>query len=76
MKLEKACMLTQRIAEAEDTKREARTKTCYYTRTRKMSFSELVYYILHLGKESTRLGLTRFLGMIGKAGVIRLIWLN
>ncbi len=34
-----------------------------------MSFSELVYYILHPGKESTRLGLTRFFEMIGKAGI-------
>ena len=47
MKLEKACMLTKKIAEAEDTKLEARTKACYFTRTRKMSFSELVYYSHH-----------------------------
>ena len=66
MKLEKASMLTKKIAEAEDTKREARTKAFYFTRTRKMSFSELVYYILHPGKESTRLGLKRFFAMIGK----------
>lgn len=69
MKLTKVCMLTQRIAEVEATKQESKTKACYFTRTRKMSFSELVYYILHSGKESTRLGLTRFFTMIGKAGV-------
>ena len=61
MKLEKACTLTKRIAEADDTKQESRTKPSYFTRTRKMSFSELVYYILHPGKESTHLGLKRFL---------------
>lgn len=33
-----------------------------------MSFSELVYYILHPGKESARLGLKRFFTMIGKEG--------
>ena len=33
-----------------------------------MSFSELVYYILHPGKESTHLGLKRFFAMIGKGG--------
>ena len=33
-----------------------------------MSFSELVYYILHPGKESTHLGLKRFFAMIGKEG--------
>ncbi len=69
MKLEKVCILTKKIAEAEETKREARTKPSYFTRIRKMSFSELVYYILHPGKESTRLGLTRFYEMIGKAGI-------
>ena len=68
MKLEKACTLTKRIAEAEDTKQESRTKPSYFTRTRKMSFSELVYYILHPGKESTHLGLKRFFAMIGKEG--------
>ncbi len=68
MKLEKACMLTKRIAEAEDTKQEARMKPCYFTRTRKMSFTELVYYILHPGKESTHLGLKRFFEMLGKEG--------
>ena len=62
MKLEKICTLTKRTAEAEDTKQESRTKPTYFTRTRKMSFTELVYYILHPGKESTRLGLTRFFG--------------
>ena len=69
MKLEKACNLTKGIAEAEETKREARIKPKYFTRIRKMSFSELVYYILHPGKESTRLGLTRFFEMIGKGGI-------
>ena len=69
MELEKVCILTKGIAEAEETKREARTKPTYFTRMRKMSFSELVYYILHPGKESARLGLTRFFEMIGKAGV-------
>ena len=72
MKLDKACTLTKRIAEAEDTKQESRTKPSYFTRTRKrtrkISFSELVYYILHPGKESTRLGLKRFFAMIGKEG--------
>ena len=68
MKLEKACTLTKKIAEAEDTKQESRTKPSYFTRTRKMNFSELVYYILHPGKESTHLGLTRFFAMIGKEG--------
>lgn len=68
MNLERICTLTQKTAEAEDTKRESRTKPCYFTRTRKMSFSELVYYILHPGKESTRLGLRRFFAMIGKEG--------
>ena len=68
MKLEKACTLTKRIAEAEDTKQESRTKPSYFTRTRKMSFSELVYYILHPGKESTHLGVKRFFAMIGKEG--------
>ena len=68
MKLEKACTLTKRIAEAEDTKQESRTKPSYFTRTRKMNFSELVYYILHPGKESTHLGLKRFFAMIGKEG--------
>ena len=69
MKLEKTFILTKVIAEAEETKREARTNPTYFTRIRKMSFSELVYYILHPGKESTRLGLTRFFEMIGKVGV-------
>ena len=55
MKFEKECTLTKRITEAEDTKQESRTKPSYFTRTRKMSFSELVYYILHPGKESTHL---------------------
>ena len=68
MKLEKVCTLTKRIAEAEDTKQESRTKPSYFTRIRKMSFSELVYYILHPGKESTHLGLKRFFAMIGKEG--------
>ena len=68
MKLEKACMLTKKITEAEDTKQESRTKPSYFTRTRKMSFSELVYYILHPGKDSTHLGLKRFFAMIGKEG--------
>ena len=45
MELEKACILTKGIAEAEETKQEARTKPTYFTRMRKMSFSELVYYI-------------------------------
>lgn len=66
MKLEKICVMTRKTAEAEETKQESRTKPCYFTRTRKMSFSELVYYILHPGKESTRLGLKRFFAMIGK----------
>lgn len=69
MKLGKACNLTKGIAEAEETKLEARTKPNYFTRIRKMSFSELVYYILHPGKESAHLGLTRFFEMIGKGGV-------
>ena len=43
-------------------------KPTYFTRTRKMSFSELVYYILHPGKESTHLGLRRFFSMLGKEG--------
>lgn len=60
MKAEKICELTKRIAEGEDTKAESRTKPCYFTRTRKMSFSEVVYYILHPGKESANLGLKRF----------------
>ena len=68
MKLEKICTLTKRTAEAEDTKQESRTKPTYFTRTRKMSFTELVYYILHPGTESTRLGLTRFFAMLGKEG--------
>lgn len=68
MKLEKICALTKKAAEAEDTKQESRTKASYFTRTRKMSFSDLVYYILHPGKESTNLGLKRFFTMIGKEG--------
>ena len=56
MKLEKICELTRKTAEAEETKQESRT----------MSFSELVYYILHPGKESTRLGLKHFFAMIEK----------
>ena len=68
MKLERICTLTKRTAEAEDTKQESRTKPTYFTRTRKMSYTELVYYILHPGKESTRLGLTRFFAMLGKEG--------
>ena len=44
MKLEKACNLTKGIAEAEETKREARIKPKYFTRIRKMSFSELDVY--------------------------------
>ena len=66
MKLEKICALTKKVAEAEDTKQESRTKASYFTRTRKMSFSDLVYYILHPGKESTNLGIKRFFAMIGK----------
>lgn len=66
MKLEKICELTRKTAEAEETKQESRTKLCYFTRTRKMSFSELVYYILHPGKESTCLGLKHFFAMIEK----------
>lgn len=69
MKFEKVCILTKEITEAEETKQEARTKPSYFTRMRKMSFSELAYYILHPGIESTRLGLTRFFEMIGKAGI-------
>lgn len=68
MTLEKLCVLTKQIAERADTKEESRTKACYFTRTRKMSFSELVYYILHPGKESTSLGLKRFFEMTGKEG--------
>lgn len=68
MKLEKICELTRKTAEAEDTKQESRTKASYFTRTRKMSFSDLVYYILHPGKESTNLGIKRFFAMIGKEG--------
>ena len=68
MELEKICALTKKTVEAEDTKQESRTKPSYFTRTRKMSFSELVYYILHPGKESTHLGLKRFFAMIGKEG--------
>ena len=68
MNLEYICKLTQKTAEAEATKQESRTKPCYFTRTRKMSFSELVYYILHPGKESTRLGLNRFFTMLGREG--------
>ena len=68
MKLEKICTLTRQIAEAKTTKQEFRTKPTYFIRTRKMSFTELVYYILHPGKESTRLGLTRFFAMLRKEG--------
>ena len=68
MKLERICTLTREITEAEDTKHESRTKPTYFVRNRKMNFSELVYYILHPGKESTRLGLTRFFAMLGKEG--------
>ena len=68
MKLEKICALTKKAAEAEDTKQESRTKASCFTRTRKMSFSDLVYYILHPGKESTNLGIKRFFAMIGKEG--------
>ena len=68
MELEKICALTRKIAESENTKQESRRKPSYFTRTRKMSFSELVYYILHPGKESTHLGLKRFFAMIGKEG--------
>ena len=68
MKLRKISELTKRIAEAEETKQESRTKPCYFTRTRTMSFSELVYYILHPGKESTRLGLKRVFGDDRKEG--------
>ena len=68
MKMERICTLTKRTAEAEDTKQESRTKPTYFTRIRKMSFTELVYYILHPGKESTCLGLTRFFAMLGKEG--------
>ena len=68
MKLERICTLTREITETEDTKQESRTKPTYFVRNRKMNFSELVYYILHPGKESTRLGLTRFFAMMGKEG--------
>ena len=68
MKLERICTLTREITETEDTKQESRTTPTYFVRNRKMNFSELVYYILHPGKESTRLGLTRFFAMMGKEG--------
>ena len=68
MKLVRICTLTRETAEAADTKQESRMKPTYFTQTRKMNFTELVYYILHPGKESTRLGLTRFFAMLGKEG--------
>ena len=68
MNLEKICALTKKAAEAEDTKQKSRTKVSYFTRARKMSFSALVYYILHPDKESTNLEIKRFFAMIGKEG--------
>ncbi|QBB67354.1 hypothetical protein SRB521_03097 [Intestinimonas butyriciproducens] len=40
MKREKKCDLIKKTAEADDNKRESRTKPGYFTRTRTMSFSE------------------------------------
>lgn len=65
MKLFELFHRTKTVAESDETKQQARLKSCYFTRERKMSFSSLVYYILQPGKESTQLGLNRFFRMLG-----------
>lgn len=69
MRLGHITMMIKAIAESEYTKEKARFKKEYFTRNRKMKFSELVYYLLNPKGESTQVGLNRFFRLLGKTGV-------
>lgn len=66
MELKELVVRTRNVAESEEIKIISRIKPSYFTRERKMTFRDLVYYILHPGKESTQLGLHRFFGLLGR----------
>lgn len=52
--------LSKNIIESEATKEDARKKTQYFTRNRKMNFSQALCFMLGLAKTSTQSALNRF----------------
>jgi len=69
MKLERLSAIIKTIAESESTKIKARFKKENFTRNRKMSFAEIIYYLLNPKSESTQVGINRFFRLLGKTGI-------
>jgi hypothetical protein len=69
MKLERISAIIKKLAESDKTKEKARLKAKYFTRNRKMRFSDLVYYLLNPKSESTQIGINRFFRLLGKPEV-------
>ena len=66
MKLLKCAEILIAIFTAKKTLEEARFSPCYFTRNRKMSFQEILCYLIRGSKMSTQACLNEFFENIGK----------
>jgi len=59
--------IIKEVAVSNETKETARFKPCYFTRSRTMPFSEVLYFFLNPAKECLQTRLNRYFKMTGKS---------
>lgn len=67
MKTNESAEVVRDIAISKERKEEARFKSTFFTRNRKMPFTELLYFLLNPAKECLQIKLNRFFKATGKS---------